>query len=600
MPSVFDGGVFPEGAAALRAHGERLAEWLRRHAWLIRAKQVDFLCEEHWERLVPPDWAAPLEELPEQELRQLPTELPISPEWPEGLRDYVRGCRELAMSRGAPHPAVAQRAQPIVDATMARSLSDKKRHEVGLAVGLIAAVAAEAPGGGVGGVVDVGAGRGYLPTALAHGELRFAVAAVEAREHNLQSAAERDRKVGEAVAKRARRQQSGRGAERDTLWLGTLPPDPTEGAVAELCGGPAAGVVRVRLCGKSARPQACVLFSSPEAAAAALDTLRRSGATAAVARHSLGEGGAAPPAAPAPPQPAQGSPRGCAGPAAGGSAAAERGAVRFVRAFISDRTEASEFAALAADSLPPAAANSMLLCGLHACSALAAVGCCYYKAPWADPEGRRFPASEWGRSPEGHSDLDLCGARLACESAHRWAHMPTEEWEKMKRHTMDRVVLEVIARTLWPTVGDRIVIRSVAGSARRQGFAPYAVAALKGARQRRDAPGPPRDAPADVPKAEVGDEPSTAPLPAPVSPLPDEAELTRQHDRIATPSLWARLRAWLTLQQCIAPCAEAYFVLDRLVALHERLPGVRAAAVPAFAHAVSHRNVAIVAVRRPG
>eukprot|EP00756_Hemistasia_phaeocysticola_P056002 Hpha_TRINITY_DN32012_c0_g1::TRINITY_DN32012_c0_g1_i1::g.115893::m.115893 len=94
-----DAGVFPCGPSRpeREAYGSRLAAHIRRFTWLHDAKQVDFIDECRFERLLPEDWRGPLLALSEGDIRRLPTDLPARPDWPPSLLGFVEDCRTLSM-----------------------------------------------------------------------------------------------------------------------------------------------------------------------------------------------------------------------------------------------------------------------------------------------------------------------------------------------------------------------------------------------------------------------------------------------------------------------------------------------------------------------
>eukprot|EP01065_Artemidia_motanka_P005274 TRINITY_DN12552_c0_g1_i1.p1 TRINITY_DN12552_c0_g1~~TRINITY_DN12552_c0_g1_i1.p1 ORF type:complete len:703 (+),score=192.93 TRINITY_DN12552_c0_g1_i1:66-2111(+) len=668
-----EGSVFERddgSLSSLRSIGADLAALLREYAGLHQAKQVDFVVRDHFDALVPRRWHEPLLALPEELLRRLPVDLPVPPDWPECLKSFVLRCRALAPARLHAHPGVRSRSRPLQDSLMTTDLSQKKRHEVSMIAGAIDRVASSMDTQ-LSGVVDVGAGQGYLPSVLSQGDPSYPAVGVEARELNVTRAAQRQERIDASRAKRRRRQEpadagaaaateclwevkqagtpwrqlpkevqrqleaahlssepsvtadgavytlaagccrlaSGAEAELrrrvgkaqqkaspdcDTLWIGGLGPGATEQDLAEAC-AVAAGVVRVELRGRGAKPPQCfALFESPAAAAEAASVLSGRPApgggqlVAVVAKNSIATQGDG-----------------------------ER-STAFVKQFLSRDADPAVFVSQVAEALPKRPGpTSLLLCGLHSCGALTptmirvfaaeprlralvVVGCCYYKAPWHDAVQRDYPMSRW--TADSGVDLDLSSVRLACESTHRWSSMPDQEWNRMKDHTLDRVVLEAIGRRLWPAVGDRLVIRSVAKGVRESGFGAYAVAALKGARQRVERVRCAAAAPPDQPLSEQGEgvAATTASLPPPAEPFPTEEELELAASRQRSAELWMKLRVYLTLQQCLSPCIEGFVVLDRLMWLREALqscPGASCAAIPVFEHSISHRNIAIVAVK---
>ncbi|KAF0306511.1 Methyltransferase-like protein 25 [Amphibalanus amphitrite] len=178
---------------------------------LANSCMVSFITEDQWRRLVPGPLAAALLQLPAEQLLRLPAaapdQLPAGPlrQLAEQLgRHRLSGCGVLS-----PPPPVSAAALPLMD----QFFSDKKLHEVDRMAATVAHLAAT---GGVGQVVDLGSGKGYLSSMLAlqHGLDVLAVEANEVHSHGAQKVNANIKKSWDAIVSRSAALQIGQQPER--------------------------------------------------------------------------------------------------------------------------------------------------------------------------------------------------------------------------------------------------------------------------------------------------------------------------------------------------------------------------------------------------
>ncbi|KAI8922665.1 methyltransferase domain-containing protein [Entophlyctis helioformis] len=155
-----------QAASAHAEYARRLAAFLARYGWLADFFAVDFLTTDYWTSVFPPDWALALEQAPLATLCRTVADGHVESHWPQTLQDFVRLASDLALPRSPAsslyHDALFANAH--LDKDIAIGMNPKKLQEVTSTASLISHIAQQT---GSSHVLDLGAGQGYLSSALA-------------------------------------------------------------------------------------------------------------------------------------------------------------------------------------------------------------------------------------------------------------------------------------------------------------------------------------------------------------------------------------------------------------------------------------------------
>ncbi|XP_066265593.1 probable methyltransferase-like protein 25 [Branchiostoma lanceolatum] len=220
----------------------------------------------------------------------------------------------------------------------------------------------------------------------------------------------------------------------------------------------------------------------------------------------------------------------------------------------------------------------LLLTGLHTCgdlsptmlrlfvtcpqaTVLCSVGCCYnilteQEEPGAQEEKYGFPLSQALQTKGVH--LGRTVRMLSCQAVERMS----AEGQLSAMSLFYRAVLQVIVRDKFGVIDKSKTVGKVA--AKSKGFVDYVRQALR--------------------RLQLDDA------------LLSDEEITSYFEQYQ--GKLRQLQAFIQLRACLAPCIEAFILLDRLCFLHEQ-PGVsHAALVPVFDPVISPRCYALVAIRK--
>ncbi|KAL2915645.1 hypothetical protein HK105_204830 [Polyrhizophydium stewartii] len=154
----------PAGESDVRAYAARLKAFVDRHGWLADFFAVDFITADYWHAVFPADWRV-LEREPLPTLCRTVASGHVEDAWPNSLKEFVRGAAGLALPRSPVGGVLASLCSGArLDKDVAVGMNVKKRHEVAATAALVARIAAAT---GASHVLDLGAGQGYLSSALA-------------------------------------------------------------------------------------------------------------------------------------------------------------------------------------------------------------------------------------------------------------------------------------------------------------------------------------------------------------------------------------------------------------------------------------------------
>ncbi|XP_078583297.1 putative methyltransferase-like protein 25 [Branchiostoma floridae x Branchiostoma japonicum] len=219
----------------------------------------------------------------------------------------------------------------------------------------------------------------------------------------------------------------------------------------------------------------------------------------------------------------------------------------------------------------------LLLTGLHTCgdlsptmlrlfvtcpqaTVLCSVGCCYnllteVEEPGAEKEKYGFPLSQLLQTKSVH--LGRTARMLSCQAVERISR----EGRLPAMSLFYRAVLQVIVRDKFGHIDNNKTVGKVA--AKSKGFVDYVRRALRRLQ---------------LEHADLSDE-----------------EINRYFEQYQ--GKLRHLHAFIQLRACLAPCIEAFILLDRLCFVHEQIGVSHAALVHVFDPVISPRCYALVAIK---
>ncbi|CEP18406.1 hypothetical protein [Parasitella parasitica] len=141
---------------------ERYRQWITLHI-------VDFLTFDQWnilnqewrEALLPPNESISHEEWINS-IINITSGSDVNEHWPESLRNFIRGAKEIALPRI--NPAGSEQVKSKIEKRILQGMVDKKIHEVERMTPVIQKIAKDHQ---VHSIVDLGAGQGYLSRSIA-------------------------------------------------------------------------------------------------------------------------------------------------------------------------------------------------------------------------------------------------------------------------------------------------------------------------------------------------------------------------------------------------------------------------------------------------
>ncbi|KAJ3111619.1 hypothetical protein HDU96_005525 [Phlyctochytrium bullatum] len=196
-------------SSTLLTYAHALATFFRTYAYLWQHHAVDFYTCNYFRTVLPEEWRDPLMKLSFDDLLALGAGVPpVDQSWPESLKTFVEESRSLPLPRhpaGDPLAEMLERQAIQLDCHQLQGMSPKKQHEVLLLASLIDHIAStlETSQHRLG-ILDLGAGQGYLDTVLAHSYGRTVIG-VDDDEVQTCGAKRRNEKLTKAHSKNKKR-----------------------------------------------------------------------------------------------------------------------------------------------------------------------------------------------------------------------------------------------------------------------------------------------------------------------------------------------------------------------------------------------------------
>ncbi|KAI9254277.1 methyltransferase domain-containing protein [Sporodiniella umbellata] len=155
--------LLPKKYDCPKKYAEALVDYVETYRKWTEIHFVDFITLDHWQ-LLPEDWQSSL--LNESDMFEAITKIAFgkyNEAWPLSLKEYIKNTKELELPRI--HPYSSQQKIKPLEKRVLPGMVEKKIHEVERMVPVIQQLAKEQ---GIGSVMDLGAGQGYLSRALAY------------------------------------------------------------------------------------------------------------------------------------------------------------------------------------------------------------------------------------------------------------------------------------------------------------------------------------------------------------------------------------------------------------------------------------------------
>ncbi|KAL8142289.1 hypothetical protein V2J09_015321 [Rumex salicifolius] len=160
---------------------EATIAFLRPYRFFFEAHVVDFFKDRLWED-VDKEWIDCLRNEPVEHLLGIPSGA-IRDNWPSSLREFVHGCRSLALPREQKQleqEVLSSMCIAPLNSVLSQGMNLKKRHEVEILAAVINSVAKTVDSHTV---VDVGSGQGYLAQVLSF-QYNLSVLAIDGSLHH--------------------------------------------------------------------------------------------------------------------------------------------------------------------------------------------------------------------------------------------------------------------------------------------------------------------------------------------------------------------------------------------------------------------------------
>ncbi|KAH7860997.1 hypothetical protein Vadar_020427 [Vaccinium darrowii] len=181
-----------------------IIDFLKPFTFFVDAHVVNFYKDRLWEA-VDKEWIDCLRNEPVEYLLQIPSGV-VQDNWPASLKKFILTSRSLAFPR---EQADLHKVSPdlhirSLNNVIAQGMNRKKKHEI---EGLAAIISSIARSAGVGTVVDVGAGQGYLAQVLSF-EYQLSVIAIDACSHHGRITEARAERIKKHYAAKMRKSRS--------------------------------------------------------------------------------------------------------------------------------------------------------------------------------------------------------------------------------------------------------------------------------------------------------------------------------------------------------------------------------------------------------
>ncbi|KAI8926448.1 hypothetical protein BC831DRAFT_456229 [Entophlyctis helioformis] len=159
----------PESFTTPQAYIAALSAFIKESSWLLdKFHAVDFFVDDFWNQTFPSEWHVLADDgqCSMQELLELASYGRVRSSWPASLLSFFERIRSLELPRDPSDPWLTSMVAnlPPLDTRILYGMSPKKRLEVQSLASVINSLAVS---NGVTGIIDMGAGQGYLDACLA-------------------------------------------------------------------------------------------------------------------------------------------------------------------------------------------------------------------------------------------------------------------------------------------------------------------------------------------------------------------------------------------------------------------------------------------------
>lgn len=157
-----------------------ILDFLKPYSFLINAHVVNFFKDRLWEN-VNAEWIDCLRREPVQNLLLIPSGV-VQDQWPASLKEFIQKLRSMVFSQEQADVNMALPGLHItsLNSVLSQGMNVKKKHEVEVLSAVVNTVAESVRAQGI---VDVGAGQGYLAQVLAF-QYQHPVIAIDACSHH--------------------------------------------------------------------------------------------------------------------------------------------------------------------------------------------------------------------------------------------------------------------------------------------------------------------------------------------------------------------------------------------------------------------------------